>query len=287
MVACAMEWAKISTMNAIGRQPRPDAFEIDLTVAPVTVLRLKTVDIVQIEEDLRARIASVRQMFPYAPVVVDLAELDEASALELPLHDLADRLRACKLVPVGAANLPKSAMWNAAAAGMAVVQLAAARAQPVEPTRPEPARTDSARPEPARTDSARLEPARTEPPRTDPPRSEGPSPNLAVSTVTVRQPVRSGQVIYAQRADLVVLAPVNSGGQVIADGHIHVYGPLRGRAFAGAQGMTDACVFCQSLEAELVSLAGKYLLADEIPAEHRGSRAQLYLEDGQVRIQPL
>ncbi|MCU1283219.1 MAG: minC, partial [bacterium] len=95
------------------------------------------------------------------------------------------------------------------------------------------------------------------------------------------------QVIYAQRTDLIVLAAVNAGAQVIADGNIHVYGPLRGRALAGAQGMADARIFCLSLEAELVSIAGQYLLADEIPVEHRGSQTQLYLEDGHFRIQPL
>jgi septum site-determining protein MinC len=164
--------------------------------------------------------------------------------MELSLLDLAERLRACKLLPVGAANLPASAVWNAAAAGIAVVQL--------EPRRAEPS-----------------------------------VPELSVSTVTVRQPVRSGQVIYAQHADLVVLAPVNAGAQVIADGHVHVYGPLRGRAIAGAQGMADASVFCQSLEAELVSIAGQYLLADEIPGEHRGAAAHLSVENGHFRIQPL
>ncbi|HWE28535.1 MAG TPA: septum site-determining protein MinC [Polyangia bacterium] len=237
-------------MSASRRHAGSDAFEIDGSVAPVTVLRLKTVDVARIDKELRARAASVRQMFPYAPVVVDVAELDEASALELPLHDLAERLRACQLIPLGAANLPPSAVWNAAAAGMAVIQLAAAPTTPVEPPRIEP-------------------------------------PTPAVSTLTIRQPVRSGQVIYAQRADLVVLAPVNAGAQVIADGHIHVYGPLRGRALAGAQGMADACVFCQSLEAELVSIAGQYLVADEIPAEHRGARVQLSVEGGHFRIQPL
>ncbi len=275
-------------MNARGSQARSDAFEIDLTVAPVTVLRLKTADVVQIEKGLRARIASVQQMFPYAPVVVDLAELDEASALELPLHDLADRLRACKLVPVGAANLPPSAVWNAAAAGMAVVQLAANRTRTDEPPPPDPPRADPPRTEAPRTEAPRTEAPRTEAPRTEAPRAEAPPPpRPAVSTVTVRQPVRSGQVIYAQHADLIVLAPVNAGAQVIADGHIHVYGPLRGRALAGAQGMADACVFCQSLEAELVSVAGQYLLADEIPPEHRGARTQLWVEDGHFHIQPL
>ncbi|HEX6836500.1 MAG TPA: septum site-determining protein MinC [Polyangia bacterium] len=221
-----------------------DAFEVDGTVAPVTVLRLKTVDVDDIEKQLRA--SSAR---PYTPVVVDVAGLDEATAMELPLHDLADRLRACKLVPVGAANLPPSAVWNAAAAGMALVELHA-------PTAPAP-----------------VQPAAVS--------------ERAISTLTIRQPVRSGQVIYAQHADLVVMAPVNSGAQVIADGHIHVYGPLRGRAVAGAKGMTDACVFCQSLEAELVAIAGQYLPSDKFPVEHRGARVQLSLERGAFRIQPL
>ncbi|MCU1279563.1 MAG: minC, partial [bacterium] len=161
------------------------------------------------------------------------------------------------------ANLPPSAVWNAAAAGMAVVDLAA-------------------RVEPARVEPAPIEPAPIEPTAPEPTRVEA-----AASTLTIRKPVRSGQVIYAKRSDLVVMAPVNAGAQVIADGHIHVYGPLRGRALAGAQGMADACVFCQSLDAELVSIAGQYLLADKIPAEHRGSPAQLSLENGHFRIQPL
>jgi septum site-determining protein MinC len=84
-----------------------------------------------------------------------------------------------------------------------------------------------------------------------------------------------------------VLGSVNPGAQVIADGHVHVYGPLRGRALAGAQGRADARVFCQSLEAELVAIAGQYLLADEIPAERRARPAQVFVEDGAFRILPL
>src|SRR5438552_1156940 len=98
-------------------------FEIEGTVTAATVLRLKTVDVAQIEAELRAHIAAQPQSFLYAPIVVDVAAL-EADVAELPLHDLAERLRACKVIPVGAANLPSWAIWNAAAAGMANVQLA-------------------------------------------------------------------------------------------------------------------------------------------------------------------
>jgi septum site-determining protein MinC len=99
--------------------------------------------------------------------------------------------------------------------------------------------------------------------------------------------VRGGQVIYAQNNDLVVLAPVNPGAQVIADGHVHIYAPLRGRAVAGAQGLLGARIFCQKLEAELVAISGAYVMADEIPAERRGKPAQIYLEAGECRIASL
>jgi septum site-determining protein MinC len=228
-----------------------ETFAVAGITAPVTILRLKTVDVDQIEAELRARIEARPQAFLYAPVIVDLADLD-ADALDLPLHHLAERLRACKLVPIGAANLPPMAVWNAAASGMAVVQLGDELARPVHPDR--------------------CEPLGAEPPPI--------ARRASVSTVTLREPVRSGQTIYAQDADLVVLGPVNSGAEIAADGHIHVYGRLRGHAHAGAKGMADARIFCDALEAEVVAIAGRYLLSEQIPAEHKGRRVQIYFEEG-------
>ena len=105
--------------------------------------------------------------------------------------------------------------------------------------------------------------------------------------VVVRQPVRGGQVIYAQNNDLVVLAPVNAGAQVIADGHVHIYAKLRGRAVAGAKGLVGARIFVQKLEAELVAVSDAYMSADEIPPALRGKSAQIWLEDGQCKAAPL
>ncbi len=102
--------------------------------------------------------------------------------------------------------------------------------------------------------------------------------------MVVTKPVRGGQVIHARDNDLVVLAPVNPGAQVIADGHLHIYAPLRGRAVAGASGLPGARIFCQKLEAELVAVSGAYVMADEIPAALRGRAAQVFLEDGECRI---
>jgi septum site-determining protein MinC len=104
--------------------------------------------------------------------------------------------------------------------------------------------------------------------------------------MVVQEPVRSGQVIYAERNDLIVLAPVNPGAEVVADGNIHIYAPLRGRAFAGAEGCAEARVFCQQLEAELVAINDAYLLFDDIPPERRGRPGQILLLDGRCVIRP-
>ncbi|HEY0713348.1 MAG TPA: septum site-determining protein MinC, partial [Polyangia bacterium] len=101
------------------------------------------------------------------------------------------------------------------------------------------------------------------------------------------QPVRSGQVVYAAKNDLIVLGPVNSGGQVVADGNIHIYGALRGRAIAGAQGATDARIFCQKLEAELLAISGIYLIWDDIPRSHLGKPAQVSLRGDACQISSL
>lgn len=80
----------------------------------------------------------------------------------------------------------------------------------------------------------------------------------------VTTPIRGGQQIYAQGGDLIVLAPVSPGAELLADGNIHVYGPLRGRALAGIKGDTSARIFCQQLAAEMVSIAGQYKVAEDL-----------------------
>ena len=103
----------------------------------------------------------------------------------------------------------------------------------------------------------------------------------------MRTPVRSGQVIYAERSDLVILAPVNFGAEVVAEGHIHAYAPLRGRAIAGLHDRPEMRIFCTCLEAEFLSIAGHYLAADEIPREFIGKSAQVYVEGGKLVVSRL
>jgi septum site-determining protein MinC len=103
----------------------------------------------------------------------------------------------------------------------------------------------------------------------------------------ISQPVRSGQQVFAAEGDLVILAPVQPGAEVMAAGNIHVYGPLRGRALAGVNGDENARIFCQSLEAELVSIAGHYKISEDLQGSGWKSAVQLQLRDDLMVVTPL
>jgi septum site-determining protein MinC len=118
----------------------------------------------------------------------------------------------------------------------------------------------------------------------------------AASTEAARAPqpgrmqtsnVRSGQQLYAENCDLTVMATVGAGAEVIADGSIHIYGTLRGRALAGAQGNTAARIFCRDFHAELVAIAGHYKVLDDVPDTLRGKAVQVWLEQDQIKIAAL
>ncbi|CAH1388182.1 septum site-determining protein MinC [Candidatus Nitrotoga sp. M5] len=107
-------------------------------------------------------------------------------------------------------------------------------------------------------------------------------------TMIINKPVRTGQRIYAEGANLVVLGVVNAGAELIADGDIHIYAPLRGRAIAGAQGNESARIFVYNLEAELISIAGCFKVFENgIPENLRGKHVQAYLDGSNLIIQPL
>lgn len=109
-----------------------------------------------------------------------------------------------------------------------------------------------------------------------------------ITTKLVTSPIRSGAQVYAKDADLIVTAPVSAGAELLADGHIHVYGPLRGRALAGVQGNMNARIFCHTLEAELISIAGYYLTKEDMqPLPESHGMIQIYLDNEQVRIETI
>ena len=133
---------------------------------------------------------------------------------------------------------------------------------------------------------------RTPPPPPPPPPAPAapvdvPAPPAHRSPLLIEAQVRSGQIIYAQDRDLIVLAPVNPGAQLMADGHIHVYAPLRGRAVAGAHGWREARIFCARLEAELIGIDIAYLTLEDLPRDRLGKAAQVVLRDGRCVLAPL
>lgn len=121
------------------------------------------------------------------------------------------------------------------------------------------------------------------------PEPEVAAPVVAQVTKTrlIDAPVRSGQRIYAPNCDLIVVSHVSAGAELIADGNIHVYGMMRGRALAGASGDKEAQIFCTHLTAELVSIGGVYWLSDQIPADFYGKAARMQIEGDALTIQPL
>ncbi|EKT62726.1 septum site-determining protein MinC [Providencia burhodogranariea] len=106
-------------------------------------------------------------------------------------------------------------------------------------------------------------------------------------TRIINTPVRSGQRIYAPNSDLIVTNNVSAGAELLADGNIHIYGVMRGRALAGASGDTESRIYCIHLQAELVSIAGEYWLSDQIPSEFLGKAAKLRLVDNRLNIENL
>jgi septum site-determining protein MinC len=118
------------------------------------------------------------------------------------------------------------------------------------------------------------------------PSRESSEPPVA-RALLITEPVRSGQQIFAENGDLIVLASVSSGAELIARGNIHIYGRMRGRALAGVAGDTGARIFCQALEAELLAIAGFYKISDDFTPAVRKQRVQVLLKDEELHIEPL
>ncbi|XXY49080.1 septum site-determining protein MinC [Sorangium sp. So ce269] len=270
------------------KRQEQQAFALKGTMPAITMLCLRTADVSAIERQLADHISQMPHFFLHLPILLDLAELGDEP---VDLGALAQLLRKHNLVPIAVRNPTDAQRERAVAAGLGVLRTPLSRsprqAAPGEgstPT-PGPVAVAPAAPDRGGAGAAAADRGPAGPGRR--PREAAPAPDAAgeppPAGLTVRHPVRSGQVIYVPHGDLVVLSPVSSGAELIANDNIHVYAPLRGRAMAGAHNNADASIFCMSLEAEFVSIAGRYLMADEIPDEHRGKPARISVQnDGLV-----
>jgi septum site-determining protein MinC len=196
------------------------------------------------EADLGQQIGRSPRFFQDAPVVLDLRGVENLTEPG-EFEDIKEKLHALTLTLVGVQNAQPAQLEAATKAGLASFAPTSGGGQ-------------------ARPGAA--------------------SPPPAPKTRLVSEPVRSGTQIYARGCDLIVTAAVSPGAELVADGNIHVYGALRGRALAGASGDADARIFCTRLEAELVSIAGRYMVSEQLPAGVQSTPVQIALIDDQLTI---
>ncbi|WP_411882131.1 septum site-determining protein MinC [Polaromonas sp. YR568] len=231
----------------------PATFEIKSANLPLVALLLKSTDLVALARELEARFGDIPDFFDQDALVIDLSPLPEAAG-EVDFPFLISLLGSYQLVPLCAKGGSPAQMAAALRAGLLPVpdaHLVAPR-----PAVPAPAMPSM-------------------------PATPTPVPMEPQGALVIDKPLRSGQQVYARGRDLVVLAMVNAGAEVIADGHIHVYAPLRGKAMAGARGNTEARIFSLALEAELLSIAGVYRTSEHpLPPGMAGKPTQVRLVPG-------
>ncbi|MFA7824238.1 septum site-determining protein MinC [Aeromonas dhakensis] len=224
--------------------------ELKGTTFTISVLHISDGKPERIRQLLAAKVAQAPQFFNCAPLVINVERLTEIPDFE----QLKELVESEDFVLVGITGAQNEAMKTAAkAAGLAV--MASGKSRKAEP-QPEPA--------PAPIVEAKPVPA--------------PASKVHVG------PVRSGQQLYAAGTSLVVLGSVSPGAEVIADDSIHIYGTLRGRAIAGAKGNPQARIYCQQLQAELLSIAGTFQLSDALPAGLIQQPVHVRLDNEQLRI---
>lgn len=245
----------------------PATFEIKSANLPLVALLLKSTDLAQLAQELDTRFGDLPEFFDNDPLVIDLAPLQAQGEATVDFPGLLSLLRRYRVVPVAAKGGSDAQMKAALQAGLAAAPEAAV-VVPKEDVSPIKAAKAAPLPQPAPME---LAPA---------------------SALVIDKPLRSGQQVYARGRDLVVLSMVNPGAEVIADGHIHVYAPLRGKAMAGARGNADARILTLCLEPELVSIAGVYRTSEiALPDEVLGKPAQIRLagnaEAGRLEFQAL
>jgi len=254
------------------------AGELKFGQVGIANLRVRTLDVDRLAAEMRERVERAPKLFERAAVVLDFGGLAKPPS-ETETRALIAGLRSAGVLPVALAYGTREI--DALSRQIDLPLLAKFRAS-YERTHAEAAAVATA-PEPAIPDA---HPAPKAPAKPVAEPSPGATPPLAPGLVQTA-PVRSGQQVYAEHRDLTVLATVGAGAEVLADGNIHIYGALRGRALAGARGNEDARIFCREFRAELVAVAGRYKVLDDVTRDLVGKPVQVWLEQGQLKLAAL
>lgn len=225
-------------------------FELKGEMSLLNVLLLQSTELQAVQGVLDERDADSWQLLERSPVIVDCQQVVD-QLQEFDFKQLKKLLSDKGLVPVGVRNVPEELEDEVTNNGWALLR--SGRSQ----TRTPPVRNKVTATEPIE----RLK--------------------------VIERPVRSGQQVYCPDGDIVVMQHTSAGSELLAGGSVHVYGALRGRVLAGVQGDETARVFCQNLEAELIAIAGRYRLLEEIEDNLKGQAVMVYLEGEKLRIDPI
>lgn len=247
-------------MTTILNATAPACFEIKSANLSLVALLLKSRDLDRLGQELAQRFGDVPDFFDFDPLVVDLSPLNNAGESDgsvawavTDFQALSALLRGYRLQPLVVRGGSQAQMAVAVQAGFVAAPDALVHRAP-------PAQRAS---EATATGSSQALSAPT---------------SLPLGALVIDKPLRSGQQVYARGRDLVVMAMVNPGAEVISDGHIHVYAPLRGKAMAGARGNADARIFSMAMAPELISIAGVYRTSENpLPDAVQGKPAQVRL----------
>jgi septum site-determining protein MinC len=252
-------------------QTTSDACDLRFGQVGIACVRIKRVDAAALCDELERRVRSAPQLFSRAAVVLDLSHL-----LDLPddgtVDALLEAVRSAGMLPVGLAYGTSETEALSKRMGLPLIAKFRAAYEPanggsIAPPAAEPAAASVAAPAP------------------QPQVVESAGPVLGAQNHDGA--VRSGQQIYARDRDLVVTGAIANGAEVIADGSIHIYGGLRGRAMAGAQGDEKARIFVSNFHAELVAIAGHYRVFEQIPKDLEGKAVQCWLDGEKLLIAKL
>lgn len=220
-------------------------------------LRLLDADMNQFADQLEQQVQMAPSFFQNTPVVIDLGQLSQQSA-DVDFALLVGLMRGQGMIPIGIRGGTSRQQELAELMELAVLS---------EPQKNDRSKTASAK-----------KPI-------DKNKASTPVALKPQGSKLVTRPVRSGQRIYAPGGDLIITAQVSSGAEVIADGNIHVYGTLRGRALAGVKGNRNARIFCHKLQAELIAIAGQYLVNESLTQDQMTQPVQVSLADKKLNIQ--
>lgn len=230
---------------------KTQTFKLKGRLYTLTVVHVLSSDKALFAEQLAEVVVRAPRLFDNTPVVIDCSSI----TLEEPfdLSALCECLRKHSMIPIAIQGGPAEFAMLAEAEGLPILYASSNHDKPLVEQEPEVQQATQA--------------------------------SETIKTRLLTTPVRSGQQIVSKEGDLVITASVSHGAELLADGNIHVYGALRGRALAGIAGDKQARIFCQSLDAELVAIAGFYCLSDVM--EPVSGPCQIYLQDDHIKIEPL